>query len=159
MSDASRATSADGTANAPGEMRGLGATDIMIVPKDTFHFLPRLKKKNVLRSVSEISLYLFERDTPKCRRATFHILASSNSVPAFKVAGVWHLDIATLNAKLWVAETKGWSERDKQLGRLHVVLFGLLLRLNATSSEGQVDAETGAYLEQAVREIRSILNH
>jgi hypothetical protein len=69
-------------------------------------------------------------DDQASMRRIFHILESSNFIPAIKGSGTWWLRKSTARATLWMHERRAWeTERDEDLVRLNLLLNLLLQRL------------------------------
>lgn len=96
---------------------------------------PRLAE-DIDKGVKEISLTVFGSDNKKAVRATYHLLGSSNSLPAWKLGSMWCMRKSTFRAKIWMAERRAWrGEGQEDLVRLHIVLSNLLKMLSARPAD------------------------
>jgi hypothetical protein len=101
----------------------------------TFTFLDAVSIRAIwaltfLRTVRHITMFYTGLDDQASMRRIFHILESSNFIPAIKGSGTWWLRKSTARATLWMHERRAWeTERDEDLVRLNLLLTLLLQRL------------------------------
>jgi hypothetical protein len=108
-----------------GELQGLEQASFFRIDD------PRLSD-DIDKGVKEISLTIFGSDNKKAVRAIYHLLESSNSLPAWKLGSMWCMRKSTFRAKIWMAERRAWrGESQEDLVRLHIVLSNLLKMLSA----------------------------
>src|SRR4051812_43889479 len=75
------------------------------------------------KGVKEISLTVLGSDDGKAVRACYHLLTSSNSLPAWKLGSMWCMRRSTFRAKIWMAERRAWQgESQEDWVRLHILL-------------------------------------
>jgi hypothetical protein len=128
---------------------------------DSFYQLPRpATKRGLLCGTRAIGTYLFDADDRAAVRATYHILETTNSIPAYKHSGMWYARIASINAKIWTQEKQAWTTEDEEtLARLHIVLATLLSSLVAIETAAPtVDSRTTTeFVAEAVKIIGRLL--
>jgi hypothetical protein len=78
------------------------------------------------KGVKAISRTVFGSDDKKTLRVIYHLLSSSNSLPAWKLGSMWCMRKSTFRAKIWMAERRAWEESQEGLVRLHILLSSLL---------------------------------
>jgi hypothetical protein len=92
--------------------------------------------EDIDKGVKEISLTIFGSANKKAVRAVYHLLLSSNSLPAWKLGSMWCMRKSTFRAKIWMAERRAWrGEGQEDLVRLHIVLSNLLKMLSARPAD------------------------
>jgi hypothetical protein len=88
------------------------------------------------KRVKAISLTVFGSDDKNTLRVIYHLLASSKSLPAWKLGSMWCMRRSTFRAKIWMAERRAWEgESQEDLVRLHILLSSLLELLSDTRGD------------------------
>jgi hypothetical protein len=116
---------------------------------------------DIMRTVRQITHFYTGSEDAASMRRIFHILETSNFIPAIKGSGTWWLRKSTARATLWMHERRAWQAgKDEDLVRLNLLLNMLLQRLPANDNKrrnGEQDPLTAVTIEAAAT-IRRLLN-
>jgi hypothetical protein len=114
------------------------------------------------RGVKEISLTVLRSNDEKAVRATYHVLETSNSLPAWKLGSMWCMRRSTFRAKIWMAERRAWQgESQEDWVRLHILLSKLVQFLSEQPSglDSQDDrSDVRTIIAEVLKTMRRVLH-
>ena len=110
------------------------------VTVDNFHMVDnRPLAPDVLRGVPRIAGYLHEECDKSAIRTTYHWLASSRSIPAYKWGSMWCARKSSIRATIWSQERRAWTgDKQEDLVRVHILLNNILAALSESNDNSQI---------------------
>src|ERR1700677_171224 len=121
-------------------LKGLDAVKAALMADATFHMLdqPPLAS-DLLKGVRNITLFVCGTANKNAVRGMYHVLETSNTIPAFKIGSIWYARKSSIRATFWSHERRAWRTKDQELlVRIHILLGSILTRASECH-EGDTD--------------------
>jgi hypothetical protein len=114
-------------------------------------------KDQLVIGVADISTLLYGKDDRESVRATYHLLESSNTLPAVKFGARWSIRPSAIRAKWWSEESKSFPEESQALLVKAHILLSAIVPLLADVCNGALDDEKALHLAHGVDEVTRVI--
>jgi hypothetical protein len=129
---------------------------------DNFHMVPLPLPPDIRIGVHDITRAIVGRDDEPAVRSMFHVLATSNTIPFFKIGSRNAVRMSTVRAKIWSQERRAFASAESELlAKMHVLISAaapLMTRLCHGAADEKQHVELTLILAEAGAVIERLLN-